>query len=326
VNLHQLHIFCTVAKHLSFSVAAEELFMTQPAVSQQMKALERHLNVKLFERVGHKLFLTEAGEAILEFALGILAAGAEMEQAVAQIRGSRGRLALGANTTGGMYVVPPIVRAFREENPEADVTLHVESTSRICDRVMQNMIDVAVVTGPIQDRRFVIRDLCEDEVYLIVSPSHPFSGRVGVAPEEIVGEPFVLPEPGSRTRLLVEEAFAERGLKLRVSMQLPGTEAVKKAVEANVGIAMVSRYSVQRELALGVLRRVTVDGMRLLRPIHMLYRKGKHLTPFAGRFLEFAADYASEAARLMPPLVIAQHQQEAPRPAPARGRVRRLPR
>lgn len=313
MKLNQLQVFCTVAKHLSFSVAAEELFITQPAVSQQVKSLERHLNVKLFERLGHKLFLTEAGEAILESAQAILTARAEMEQTLALLRGStRGRLALGANTTGGMYVAPAIVRAFRELHPEAEATLQVEPTNRICERVMQNMIDVAVVTGPVEDRRFVLRDLLEDELYLVVSPSHPFAGRASVSQAEVAGEDFAVPEPGSRTRLLVEGAFVERGLRLRVTMQLPGTEAVKKAVEANLAVAMVSKYAVERELALGVLCRVPVDGLALHRPIYLLYRKGKHLSPLARRFLAFAHDFVGRDAHLPGPVLL-------PRPASAEG-------
>jgi LysR family transcriptional regulator, low CO2-responsive transcriptional regulator len=296
MNLNQVQVFCAVAKHLSYSMAAEELFITQPAASQQVKALERQLNVKLFERVGHKLFMTEAGEAVLTHCQAMLTARAEMEQTLALLRGSsRGRMSLGANTTGGMYVAPAIVRAFRDVSTEVEATLQIESTNRILDRVMQNMIDVAIVTGPVEDRRFAIRDLCPDEVYLIVSPSHPFAGRASVTPAEVANEDFAVPEPGSRTRMLIEEAFLSRGHKLRVTMQLPGTEAVKKAVEANLAVAMVSRYSVTRELALGALARVPIDGLVLERPIHILHRKGKHLSPLAKRFLTFAVEYVAEA-------------------------------
>jgi DNA-binding transcriptional LysR family regulator len=295
MNLNQVQIFCTVAKHLSYSMAAEELFITQPAVSQQVKALERQLNVKLFERVGHKLFLTEAGEACLTHCQAMLTSRAEMEQTLAMLRGSgRGRLALGANTTGGMYVAPAIVRALRDISPEVEATLQIETTNRILERVMQNMIDVAIVTGPVEDRRFAIRDLCGDEVYLIVSPSHPFAGRASVSPAEVAAEDFAVPEPGSRTRMLIEQAFLERGHKLRVTMQLPGTEAVKKAVEANLAVAMVSRYSIPRELALDALARVPIEGLVLERPIHILHRKGKHLSPLARRFLAFAQEYVAK--------------------------------
>ena len=294
MNLDQLHTFYTVAKHLSFSLAAEELFMTQPAVSLHVKALERRLKVKLFERAGNKLFLTEAGEVVLEHTLPILAAREEMGRRVAELRGSpTSRISLGANTTGGMYIIPHIVQAFREAYPEAEATLHVETTNRICERVMQNMIDVAVVTGPLEDKRFVIQDLFEDELLLIVSPSHPFASRPSVPLSKVADQPFILPEPGSRTRLLVEQTLRSEGLNLRVTMQLPGTEAVKKAVESNLGVAMVSKYSIQRELYLGVLKTVAIEGFSLHRPIHILYRKGKHLPPLGRRFLSIAAEYVS---------------------------------
>jgi DNA-binding transcriptional LysR family regulator len=312
MNLNQVQVFCTVAKHLSYSMAAEELFITQPAVSQQVKALERQLNVKLFERVGHKLFLTEAGEMVLPHVQAMLTSRAEMEQTLAMLRGSgRGRLALGANTTGGMYVAPAIIRALRDLSPEVEATLQIETTNRILERVMQNMIDVAIVTGPVEDRRFAIRDLCEDEVYLIVSPSHPFAGRATVSPAEVAAEDFAVPEPGSRTRMLIEQAFLERGHKLRVTMQLPGTEAVKKAVESNLAVAMVSRYSVPRELALGVLARVPIDGLVLDRPIHILHRKGKHLSPLARRFLAFAQEYVAEERHLTPPVLLPKTQRKS---------------
>jgi DNA-binding transcriptional LysR family regulator len=305
MNLNQVQVFCAVAKHMSYSMAAEELFITQPAVSQQVKALERQLNVKLFERAGNKLFLTESGEAVLSHCQAMLTARAEMEQTLAILRGSgRGRLALGANTTGGMYVAPAIVRAFRDLSPEVEATLQIETTTRILDRVMQNMIDVAIVTGPVEDGRFAIRDLCDDVVDLIVSPSHPFAGRASVSPAEVAGEDFAVPEPGSRTRMLIEQSFHELGHRLRVTMQLPGTEAVKKAVEANLAVAMVSRYSVPRELALGVLARVPIDGLVLERPIHILHRKGKHLSPLARRFLAFAGEYIAAEQHLTPPVLL----------------------
>ena len=245
--------------------------------------------------MGHKLFLTEAGEGVLPHAQALLTARAEMEQTLAMLRGSaRGRLALGANTTGGMYVAPEIVRAFRDLSPEVEATLQIETTNRILDRVMQNMIDVAIVTGPVEDGRFAIRDLCEDEVHLIVSPSHPFADRASVSPAEVAGEDFVVPEPGSRTRMLIEQAFHDRGHRLRVTMQLPGTEAVKKAVEANLAVAMVSRFSISREVALGALARVPIDGLVLERPIHILHRKGKHLSPLVRRFLTFASEFVAK--------------------------------
>jgi DNA-binding transcriptional LysR family regulator len=296
MNTRQLQVFATVARHMSFSIAAEELMMSQPAVSQQVRALEHELDAKLFEWTGQRLYLTEAGEAIRGHVDAILNRSVDLEQTLAEFRGpSRGRLALGANTTGGMYVLPAIARAFRDQYPDAELTLQIESTNRIVDRVMQNFIDIAVVTGPLVDERLTITDLYEDELFLIASPRHQFADRDSVTTEDLAAARWVFYSPDSRTRALVQRAFEELGLKLTPAMQLTTTEAVKKAVEANLGVAMVSRFAVERELKLGELIRVPVQNLEIERPIHALYRKDKRLSPTATRFFEFAADFASAA-------------------------------
>jgi DNA-binding transcriptional LysR family regulator len=293
LNLRQLQIFSTVATHMSFSVAGEELMMSQPAVSQQVHALEQQLGAKLFEWTGQRLFLTEAGDAIRPHVEAMLNIQRELELELAELRGpTRGQLSLGANTTGGMYVLPAIARAFGAAHPEAEVVLQIEPTNRIVDRVMQNFIDVAVVTGPLSDERLRIADLYLDELFLIASPAHPFAGRGSIPPEDAAATSWVLYAPGSRTRALVQRAFEELGLKLNGAMQLASTEAVKKAVEANLGVAMVSRYAVERELTLGELVRLPLDGLTIKRPIHALHRKDKRLTPLASRFFEFASEFA----------------------------------
>jgi DNA-binding transcriptional LysR family regulator len=303
VNTRQLQVFATVARHMSFSVAAEELMMSQPAVSQQVRALEHELDAKLFEWTGQRLFLTESGEAIRGHVDAMLQRESELEGVLAELRGpSRGRLALGANTTGGMYVLPAIARAFRDEYPQAQPTLQIESTNRIVDRVMQNFIDIAVVTGPLADERLTITDLYEDELYLIASPRHEFAERGSVTPAEAAAARWALYTPESRTRALVQRAFEELGMKLNGAMQLASTEAVKKAVEANLGVAMVSRFAVERELKLGELIRVPIEGFGIERPIHALYRKDKRLSPTATRFFEFAAEFAAAAAQKTVPM------------------------
>ncbi|MHB8657686.1 MAG: LysR family transcriptional regulator [Solirubrobacteraceae bacterium] len=293
MNLRQLQVFASVARNMSFSNAAEELMMSQPAVSQQVRTLEQQLDVKLFEWTGQRLFLTDAGEAIRAHADAILEHGNEIGLAIAELRGpTRGKLVLGANTTGGMYVLPAIARAFLAQHPDARLTLQIEPTNRIVDRIMQNFIDIAVVTGPLADERLTIADLYRDELYLICSPAHPFAARDSVPVADAVAERWVLYTPGSRTRALVQRAFGGMGFKLAAAMQLASTEAVKKAVEANLGVAMVSRYAVERELKLDALVRVPLDGLTIERPIHALYRKDKRLTPLAARFFEFAAAFA----------------------------------
>ncbi len=245
MNIHQLQIFYAVVQRQSITAAASDLHLTQPAVSLQVKALEKDLGLPLLERGGPKLRLTQAGEALYRCAVSILHAKDEAERAIGELSAAtKGKLILGANTTGGMYILPQIVRAFKELYPQTEVIFQIESTEWLYEKILQNVVDMGLVGGPTEDRRFGVEPICLDHVALIVSPSHPFSCLAKVSLKDLKPEPFILPLQGSRTRQFVERRLKAAGVTLRIVMQLPGTEAVKKAVEANLGIAFVSRYSV----------------------------------------------------------------------------------
>lgn len=296
MNLHQLEVFYTVAQRQSFTKAAADLSLSQPAVSLHVKALERELEVPLFERAGTRLRLTAAGEILFRSATSMLHAREEAERTIVALRrGVKGKLVLGANTTGGMYLLPRIIHAFREQYPGAEFVLHIDHTPKICERILQSVIDMALVGGPTEDRRFSVDPLCQDQLALIVHPSHPFAGLDAVALTSLAAEPLILPDQGSRTRQFVERRLREEGVVPHLVMQLPGTEAVKKAVEAGLGIAFVSQYAIEREAALGVLKVVSVQGVPLVRAMEFVYVKGKIFSPIAERFRELAHVYARES-------------------------------
>ncbi len=300
MNFHQLKIFYTVAQQQSITAAASDLRLTQPAVSLQIKALEKGLGLPLLERGGSKLRLTEAGEALYRCAVSILHAKDEAQRAIAELSAaSKGKLILGANTTGGMYLLPRIVKAFKELYPQTEVIFQIESTEVIYEKILQNVVDMGLVGGPTEDRRFGVEAICLDHVVLIVSPSHSFARLASVSLRDLKAQPCILPLQGSRTRQLVERKFKEAGVTLRVVMQLPGTEAVKKAVEATLGIGFVSQYAVERELALRELKIVAIERFELTRHMELIYRKQKYFSPVAQRFREFVHSYAQE--HLSPP-------------------------
>ena len=292
MNLHQIRVFYTVANRLSFTLAAQDLVMSQPAVSLQVKALEQSLGLRLFERVSNHLSLTQAGEALYHSAVAMLSAEDEAARTMAELAGAtRGKLVIGANTTGGMYIMPPVIRGFRQRYPETEIVLHIDGTERLCERVQQNIIDLAFVGGPIEDSRFRVERLCLDPLALIVSPAHAFAGKTSVSLTELAAEEFVLPEASSRTRLLVERALKERGLTIKIGQQLTGTEPVKKAVESNLGIGIVSSHAVDREIAAGHLATASVEGLVLQRHFEMISRADKYFSPAGMRFREFVSDY-----------------------------------
>ena len=295
LNLHQLEILCAVAERQNITQAAYDLHLTQPAVSLQIKALEKECGLLLLERGGRKLRLTQAGEALHRCALAIFHAKDEAERVMAELREpKRGKLILGANITGGMYLLPRIVSSFRALYPEAEIIFLVESTVWLYERVLQNAVDICLVGGPSDDRRLSTESVCLDHVTLIVSPAHPFAGLRQVSLSELANHACILPLQGSRTRQFVERTLREKGVALRVVMQLPGTEAVKKAVEANLGFAFVSGYSVEHECAAGTLVSVPVEGTELVRPMELIYKRQKFFSPIAQRFREFVHAYTKE--------------------------------
>ena len=295
MNLHQLEIFYAVAQRLNISAAAADLRLTQPAVSLQIKALEKSLGARLLDRSATKLSLTQAGEALYRCAVSVLHAKDEALRAIGELTAAtKGKLILGANITGGMYLLPRIVRSFKESYPKTEVLFEIETTDRICERVLQNALDMGVVGGPTEDRRFGVESICLDPIAMIVSPTHPLAKRRAISVRELNDHACILPAQGSRTRQLVERKLREAGVNPQVVMQLFGTEAVKKAVEANLGVGFVSGYAVERECILGELKVVKLKGLKLTRSMELIYRKQKYFSPVAQRFREFVHAYAEK--------------------------------
>jgi DNA-binding transcriptional LysR family regulator len=300
LNLHQLEIFHMVAQRLSISAAAAELRLTQPAVSLQIKSLEKNLGARLLDRSGAKLRLTQAGEALYRCAVSVLHAKDEALRSIAELTAAtQGKLILGANITGGMYLLPRIVRSFKEVYPQIEVIFEIESTDRICERVLQSALDMGVVGGPTEDRRLGVEAICPDPIAMIVSPAHPLAARQSISVRELNGQACILPAQGSRTRQLVERKLRNAGASPHVIMQLFGTEAVKKAVEANLGVGFVSGYAIERECMLNELKVIRLKGVELVRNMELIYRKQKYFSPVAQRFREFVHSYAREHLRAM---------------------------
>jgi DNA-binding transcriptional LysR family regulator len=193
-----------------------------------------------------------------------------------------------------MYVLPRIVQAYKSLWPETEILFHVGTTDQILDKLLQNVVDMGLVGGPVEDRRVLVEAICADELVLIAAPSHPIAALGKVTLKDLGGMPFIVPEVGSRTRQLVERQLREAGVPLAIAMQLPGTEGVKRAVEGGLGIGMVSRYAVESECLAGVLRRVPIEGFGLTRAMSLVSRAQKYFSPVALRFREFAMAYGAQ--------------------------------
>jgi len=288
MNLHQLRIFCSVVEHGSHTKAAEALFMTQPAVSLQVRALERSLQVKLLEHFNQQIIVTEAGQALYQCAIPMLNAESEAERVLTELKGAaRGRLVVAANTTGGMYIIPPLLASYKEQHPESELLLQIDATDRLIERTRQGIIDLAFACGTIIQPELTIESIGMDTLTLILSSRHPLASQPSLTLDQVATLPFIVPESISRTRQFIEQIMRERGYTLKLVMHFQGTEPVKKAVESNLGVAIVSRAAIVREVEAGILRAMPIADLELSRPFVMFYRQGKYFGPLARDFMAY---------------------------------------
>ena len=250
----RLQVFYTVARLLSFTKAAERLHMTQPAVTFQVRQLEDHFNTRLFDRTHNRVALTEAGRKAYEYAEEIFSLYAEMENTVKELTGDvSGALTLGASTTIADYMLPTLLRGFTMEFPDVNLRLKVSNTEGIVSMVENSMIDLGVVEGPVANKNLLVEVCRVDQLVAIVPLDHELADRDEITMEEIVGHSFICREEGSGTREVIMEYMNSLGLdrnSLNICLELGSPEAIKGAVEAGMGVSILSYATLQKELDL----------------------------------------------------------------------------
>jgi DNA-binding transcriptional LysR family regulator len=288
----RLVVFRAVAEQLSFRKAADELYLTQPAVSLQIKALEEDLGGQLFNRTGAHITLTEAGVVLLRYAQQVNALMAEAEHDIAAVSGDHaGQLALGASTTIAQYVLPRLLGEFRKEHPRVLPTLISGNTEEIVRAVETQKIALGFIEGPAHSRDVKVEPFLVDELVLIVPAAHEWSERATVSAAEITTTPLLMRERGSGTRQVIEMALERRRIKrgsLQVVMELDSTEAIKSAVEAGLGAGFTSRWAIAKDLRLGSsFKIVEVEGLRIQRDFLLTYAAGPEPQGLAQEFRRF---------------------------------------
>ncbi len=288
LNLHQLEVFQAVARHLNFSRAAEELNLSQPAVSMHVKQLEENLGLSLFEKVGRRVHLTDAGRHLYEYSERIFALIEETIQCMEDVKGvHRGNLRVAADTTAGVYVVPSYLGAFRRAYPGVNVALEVSNRANVSRRLLLNEVDLAVMGQIPPEEDLCAETFLANELVVIAATTHPLARRRAIPVQDLAGESFLQREAGSGTRATVERFFNAAGVQIHVGMELGSNSAIKQAVANDLGIAVVSRHAVELEVAAGRLTILDVQGFPLLRHWHVVHRRSKHLPPAALAFKRF---------------------------------------
>ena len=287
----RLQVFYTVARQLSFTKAAEQLFMTQPAVTFQIKQLEAHFSARLFERNHGRIALTPAGHLVFEYAERILGLSEEMQTRVAELTGATsGPLLLGASTTIAEYILPRILGEFKVAHPQVHVHLTVGNSEMIEGRIAEHALDLGLIESPSHLPGLASEVCCEDELVLICSPAHKFAQAAAVKPHELAGEPFVSRELGSGTREFMDQYLRRCKVApedLNMVMELGSPEAIKGVVETGLGVAIASRATVGKELKLATLAAVPLEP-RLIRTFSFVYSGEKFRSKRLTTFVEFA--------------------------------------
>jgi DNA-binding transcriptional LysR family regulator len=296
MDTRQLQAFCAVVEKKSFSQAAEQLGVTQPAVSLQVRALEQRLGQSLLDRSGRRVEPTEAGRRLYRSAQRMLALEEQLLDEVSADDGRlTGTLAIGASTGPGAHLVPLLLCDFQREHPDLHVALSIWDTQTVIERVVDRQLELGVVGALRRHRSLEFEPLVRDEIVLAVPPGHDAAGGT-ISLDELKEETLIVMQEGAGVRQVVEEELRRAGLRLRgvePKLELGLQESVKSAVAAGYGVAFISRTAIEGELAAGRLAAAQVEGVEPARQIYIVRARGRSTTRAAEAFLSFAKERLS---------------------------------
>ena len=285
MNFSQLKAFLAVAQDGSFSRAAEKLYLTQPAVSKQIQALEEALGMRLFDRVGRSILLTEAGNILRDHAHIVFQTLEEARETITQLRGlQRGHLRISAASTIGTYMLPQPLGELKAQFPGIEISLAITNKARVVQQVLNHEVELGFVGPPVEPAELEREEYLLDELVLILAPTHRLAREESVGVAELAEEVFILREQGSGTREIMEEELGRVHVSLKKAMELGSTEAIKQAVAANLGVSIVSKFAISLEILQGRLAVARLPELNLRRQLFVIHHGGRTLSPAAQEF------------------------------------------
>jgi len=289
MDMRRLEVFCKVVELKSFTKAGEALLLAQPTVSEHLRTLEDMLGEKLVDRLGREVLPTPAGKIFYQYARNILQMREEAIQALGQFKGNlSGRLVLGASTIPGTYILPKLVGTFKVVHPAIQITLKIADTAQIIEEVLGDGLEIGVVGSKWNDRRLLMEEVFRDELVLTVAPEHPWAQSGKISLEDLPQHPFILRERGSGTRMVMSRILEEHGFdssRLTAVAEMGSTEAVRQGIKARIGASILSREAVADDLQHGSLVAVEIEGISFLRPLYLIQRKNRQMSPLGTAFL-----------------------------------------
>ncbi|MBS1246148.1 MAG: LysR family transcriptional regulator [Proteobacteria bacterium] len=293
-TLRQLEVFEAIARLGSFTRAAEEMFLTQPTVSMQIKKLTEAIGLPLFEQVGKKVFLTDAGRELHKTCREIFKHFSHFEMVVADLKGlKQGTLRLAVVTTA-KYFAPRLLGPFCQQYPGIQVSLKVSNRERVLERLADNQDDLYILGQPPVELDAIAEPFLENPLVVLAPANHALAGKKKIPLQRLAEEPLLMREPGSGTRAATERLFAEHGLNMKVRMELGSNEAIKQAIVGGLGVSVLSRHTLTLDAPLGQLTTLDVVGFPIERQWYVAYPTGKQLSIVARAFL----DYLKQAPKL----------------------------
>jgi DNA-binding transcriptional LysR family regulator len=298
ITFRQLQIFDAVARNLSFTRASEELHLTQPAVSMQIKQLEQSVGLPLFEQLGKKIFLTEAGQEFSRYASAIGSQLDELKQVVDEMKGlQRGRLTIAVASTAN-YFVPRLLATFCQRHSDVTVSLDVTNREQLLKGLVENRTDLVIMGQPPEDMDLVAERFLENPLVVIAPPDHLLAKEKNIPLHRLLEETFLVREQGSGTRSAVERFFSANQIALSTPMEMSSNEAIKQGVEAGLGLGIVSMHTLAMELALKRLVILDVEKLPIMRNWYIVHRSGKRLSLVAQGFQKFVQEESRQVLKL----------------------------
>jgi DNA-binding transcriptional LysR family regulator len=296
INFNQLKAFYFAVKHGSFRAAAEALFITQPAITKQVQQLQAAYDLKLLNRFGKRMVLTDAGEALFEFAEKIFQIESQAEESLRDFQQrKRGHLRIHSSESFGAYYLPPIVNFFREKYPKIQVSVTIFPNPLVIENTLKLETDLGFISYPVANPRLILQEVLEDRLTLIVAPTHPFSLKRPISPKDLEGQTIVMHEKGSASRAIMDEFIRKHGLSVSVALELSNNEAIKRAVEQGIGISLISENVAREEVSRKKLKSIAMKDPSLKRRFYIIYHKDKYLSQpfqvFIGLVNQWASDY-----------------------------------
>ncbi|MDG6884427.1 HTH-type transcriptional regulator CysL [Clostridium perfringens] len=279
MNFRKLKIFFETAKCLNMTKVAKSMYISQPSISQAIAELESDLDVKLFDRIGKRLYLTHDGEVYFEYSRRILNLYEEANSIIRSSKeGQKGKIIIGASTTIGIYILPKLIKEFNELHKNIEISLIIENTQLIEELIIENKVDIALVEGYVKSNELEVFDIGKDELVFISNPNNPIFLKDKITLKDLENENFIMRESGSGTREIIENYLIKQGCNYNVYMELGNTEAIVKVVETGLGIACVSCKAIEKRINDGLIKEIKIDDIKVNRDLYLIYHNDKFIS------------------------------------------------